>query len=230
MSLLDAVVATGIIPPDSVSREEKKRFSERLSSNLAPEVAEGLRAVGFRGTKPLRGGPGEKAFQGGFGPKQVDVSYSDERHGLLLAISIKSINFQPFGKNLANRFADLCTEAINLHLRFPYAVVCGLFAFPIAADQDVTKKRTISTFQRATTIFASISGRQEYTDPPEKFEHFAMMPFQPVTEGGASPTTRVIDATSGREISEREYVETVLRIYNKRNPQSMIINRGDIEE
>jgi len=222
LSLLDAVIATGPLPPDTVPQAQKKRFSEILSSHLAVEVAEGLRTYGFAGTKPLRGGPGEKAFQGGFAPKQVDVSYSDERHGLLFAISIKSINFQPFGKNLANRFADLCTEAINLHLRFPYAVLCGLFAFPITADQDVTKKRTISTFQRATQVFASVSGRQEYTDPPEKFEHFAMMLFEPFTQGGAAPTVKLLDTIPRAEMSERMYFQRVREIYNKRNPHAII--------
>jgi len=136
MSLIDAVKATGPIPPNSASREEKKRYSEILSNHLAGEVAEGLRHVGFLSIKPMRDGPREKEFQGGLGPKKVDVSYSDEQHGLLLAVSIKSINFAPFGKNLKNRFADLCTEAITLHMRFPYSVICALFVFPHGADED----------------------------------------------------------------------------------------------
>jgi hypothetical protein len=48
----------------------------------------------------LPGGAREKAFQGGLGPKRVDVSYADERHGLILAVSIKTITSEPFGKNL----------------------------------------------------------------------------------------------------------------------------------
>ena len=164
MSLLDAVLATGPLPPDDALQAQKKRYSEVLSGYLAVEAAEGLRAVGFPNVKPARGGPGERAFQGGLGPKKVDVSYADEQHGLLLAVSIKSINFAPFGKNLKNRFADLCTEAITLHMRFPYSVVCALFAFPSAADEDMTEGRLISTFHRAGNLFATISGREEYTD------------------------------------------------------------------
>ncbi len=171
MSLLDAVIATGQIPLDSVPQAEKKRYSERLSGHLAVEVAESLRIVGFPNVKPLRDGPKEKEFQGGLGPKKVDVSYADEQHGLLLAVSIKSINFAPFGKNLKNRFADLCTEAITLHMRFPYSVVCALFAFPVAANEDATQGRIIPTFQRAANLFATISGRHEYTNPGEKFEN-----------------------------------------------------------
>ena len=97
------------------------------------EVADGLRSVGFEKTKPLRDGTTEKEFQGGLGPKRVDVSFSDEQHGLLLGVSIKSICFTPFGKNLKNRFSDLCTEAVTLHIRFPYSVLSGLFAMPVSA-------------------------------------------------------------------------------------------------
>ena len=56
-------------------------------------------------------------------------------------------------------------------MRFPYSVVCGFFAFPLMADQDVTKGRRQSTFRRAMKLLASISGRANYTDPGEKFEN-----------------------------------------------------------
>jgi len=189
LSLIDAVLATGVMPSPAVSRDVKKAYSELLSRNLAWELADGLRGVGFPNVKPLRGGPGEKEFQGGLGPKKVDVSYADEQHGLLLAISVKSINFAPFGKNLKNRFGDLCTEAITLHMRFPYSIVCALFAFPMASDIDVVEPgnrgRTLSTFKRATKLFSTISGRREYTDPGEKFENVTMLLFEPVMEGQA---------------------------------------------
>lgn len=89
MALLDAVVAAGVLPAGDARKEDKKRYSEVLSQNLAQQVAAGLRSVGFSGVRPVPGGPGERAFQGGLGPKKVDVSYADEQHGLLLAVSIK---------------------------------------------------------------------------------------------------------------------------------------------
>src|SRR4051794_20468120 len=177
MGLLDAVKAAGLIGEPS-----KKRYSEVLSQKLAQEVAAGLRGIGFPNVKPAWGGAGEKAFQGGLGPKRVDVSYADEQHGLLLAVSIKTITSEPFGKNLKNRFYDLCPEGITLHLRFPYSVVCALFGFPNAANEDVTSQRKFSTFEKARKLLSTISGRQEYTDPGEKFENVTMLLFQPVTE------------------------------------------------
>jgi hypothetical protein len=230
MSLVDAVIAVGARPPQTDSRADKKRYSELLSSHLALEVAEGLRDVGSPGVRPERGGAGERAFQGGLGPKKVDVTFSDERHGLLLAVSIKTINFAPFGKNLKNRFADLCTEAITLHMRFPYSVVCALFAFPCDADEDRPSGRGVSTFKRATTLFASICGREDYTSPGEKFESVTMMLFQPAEEGDTAPWVRLIDTQTGNEMTEEEYFRTILRIYNRRNPHVPIGSEVDEDD
>jgi hypothetical protein len=82
MTLLDAVVQAGPLPGTKATQAEKKRYSEILSSLLAQEVGKGLRAVGFKRVKPAPGGPGERAFQGGLGPKKVDVSCANEQHGL----------------------------------------------------------------------------------------------------------------------------------------------------
>jgi hypothetical protein len=226
MSLLDAVIATEVIPPSGQGKAEQKarrRYSEVLSKNLAQEVAHGLREIGFTGVKPLRGGPGEKAFQGGLGPKRVDVSFADERHGLLLAVSVKTITTEPYGKNLKNRFYDLCPEGITLHLRFPYSVVCGLFCLPNAANEDVSPARKVSTFERARKLLSTISGRQEYTDPGEKFENVTMMLFQPVTEDPSQPPwLKLIDSLTNKEMSEAEYFEMIRQIYNRRNPHFAI--------
>lgn len=226
MSLLDAVKAVGPIPPTGqgmAGREARQRYAGQLARHLAWEVAEGLRAAGFQGVKPRRGGPGEKEFQGGLGPKKVDVSHADERHGLMLAISLKSITSEPYGKNLKNRFYDLCPEAISLHLRFPYSVVCALFCFPEASDRDVTGGRPVSTFQRARKLLGSISGRQEYADPGEKFENITMVLFQPVTaDTSREPWLRLVDSVTGRELSEAEYFDTIRQLYNRRNPHAAI--------
>ena len=95
MSLLDAIVVAGLFPTVGAIQKEKKRYSERLSQELALEVANSLRNIGFHGIRPLLGGPGKRAFQGGLGPKKVDVSFADEQHGLLMAVSIKSITSAP---------------------------------------------------------------------------------------------------------------------------------------
>ncbi len=230
MSLVDAVKAAGVYPQADAPRELKKRYAELLSKALAPEVAEALRSRNLPGVKPLRDQPGEKAFQGGLGPKRVDVSYSDEQHGLLLAVSVKSITAPPFGKNLKNRFGDLCTEAITLHMRFPYSIVCCLFAFPSEADLDTSPGRPVSTFRRAVKLMSTISGREDYTGPGEKFESVTMMLFQPLTEQGGEPWVKLFDAESGDEISEQEYFSNLVKLFNDRNPHIAIELDTDQED
>jgi hypothetical protein len=222
MSFMEAVLRAGTIPARSAARHEKKRYAEPLSAHLAQEIAAGLRAIDFPGVTPLPGAAGEREFQGGLGPKKVDVSYADERHGLLLAVSIKTITAEPYGKNLKNRFYDLCPEAITLHMRFPYSVVCALFCFPAAARTDVTPGRRVSTFERAMRLLATISGRQEYTDPGEKFENITMMLFQPVTESGPAPWVRLFDTVTQQEMSEQPYLHMLRAIYNRRNPHAAL--------
>jgi hypothetical protein len=222
MPLADAVIAAGRYPRLKATQARKKRYSEVLSRHLSIEVADGLRKVGLPHVRPLRNGPGERAFQGGLGPKKVDVTYSDERHGLLLAVSIKSITSPPYGKNLKNRFADLCTEAITLHMRFPYSVICGLFAFPVMADQDVTPGRRMSTFRRATKLLATISGRENYTDPGEKFERIATLLFQPLLDDSTEPQIQLFDALTETELSEDEYFRGMKDLFNRRNPHVAI--------
>jgi len=136
------------------------------------------------------------------------VTYSDEQHGLIFAVSVKTITARPFGKNLKNRFGDLCTEAITLHMRFPYSVICALFAFPVTADEDHSPepgRRPISTFKRATQLFATISGRRDYTDPGEKFESVTMMLFVPVQDSDILPSIKLFDALTKEELTEEEY-------------------------
>jgi hypothetical protein len=230
MSFVDAVLSVGPIPDRTTPRADKKRYAERLAKSLAEQVAQGLRGIGFEGVKPLLGGPGEKEFQGGLGPKKVDVSYADERHGLLFAVSMKSIVAPPYGKNLKNRFYDLCPEAISLHMRFPYAVICALFCFPTAANEDLTPKRRMSTFQRARKLLSTISGREEYTDPGEKFENITLMLFQPVIEGGPAPWVKLIDSVSQREMTEMEYLQMLRELYNLRNPHDAVGEEAIDEE
>jgi hypothetical protein len=230
MSLIDAIRTAGPIPADTATRDTKKAYAERLSKALAEEIAAGMREVGFSQTKPQRGQPGEKEFHGGLGSKKVDVSYSDERHGLIQAVSVKSICFPPFGKNLKNRFGDLCTEAITLHMRFPYASVCMFFAFPVTADEDKTERRTRSTFRRAMKLLSTVGGRNGYMDAGEKFENITLMLFKPLVKAGDTGGFKLFDAMTEKGLTEKEYFIRLRDLHDLRNPHAPIVDDTDEAE
>src|SRR5205823_10452975 len=137
------------------SQSEKKRYSELVSQKIALAVAEELRLRGLREARPAGEGDlgdsgAERRMAGGLGAKKVDVTWATEESGLLLAISIKTINFRDsktknFQKNLVNRRGDMLIEAVTLHRRFPYAVLAAFFFLDKDAESDGTNKRR-STF------------------------------------------------------------------------------------
>ncbi len=140
----------------------------------------------------------------------------------MLAVSVKSICFPPYGKNLKNRFSDLCTEAVTLHMRFPYSVVSALFALPAESDEDLTRRRPRSTFARATRLLATVAGRETHAGPPEMFEGVTMLLFTPAGVPDRGPTVRLVDATTQRDLTEPEYFEALRSGYNLRNPHAAI--------
>lgn len=116
----------------------------------------------------------ERRMDGGLGAKKVDVTWATEESGLLLALSIKTINFKDkktanYQKNLTNRRNDLLFESTTLHRRFPYAVLGGFFFFDAGAKDDATDKRQ-STFLNAHRRLKMFTGRDDPAGRPEQYE------------------------------------------------------------
>ncbi|MES2522656.1 MAG: hypothetical protein V4617_08170 [Gemmatimonadota bacterium] len=170
-------------PSDEDSRHEKKRYSEQISRALALAIAAELRARGLKEARPgspgeLGGSGAEPRIAGGLGAKKVDISWATPATGLLLAVSIKSINFRDtstdnFQKNVINRRGDLLLEAVSLHRRFPFAVLCGLLVFDEGATLDATPRRR-STFLNAHEQFRLFDGRTDPEGRDERFEHLCI--------------------------------------------------------
>ena len=94
-----ALIEAGDKPADTAKSDEKKAYSEKISANIALAVAEELRQRGMSEARPappgeLGGSGAERRMAGGIGAKKVDVTWSTEESGLILGISIKSINFK----------------------------------------------------------------------------------------------------------------------------------------
>jgi hypothetical protein len=199
-------------PLDSASREAKQEFSQRISNIAAVQIASALRARGLKETLPdlsaIGSSGAERRLAGGIGAKRVDVSWATDVSGLLLAVSIKSINFRDmksnnFQKNLTNRRGDLLIEAVTLHRRFPYAVIGGLLILDAGAASDDTAKRK-STFENAGYQLRLFRDRRDPAGRDEQLEELAIVLFD---SSAGSPS---IQSFSGPTLSSGVTVEWFL--------------------
>ena len=167
-------------PPHDSAQSKKKAYSELISRITALAIAAELRKRGLKEARPTEAGLDDKSgaerrMAGGIGAKRVDVTWATEESGLLLAYSIKTINFKDsrsknYQKNVTNRRNDLLFECITLHRRFPYAVLGGLFFLDEEASRDGTAKRR-STFENANDRLLLFDGRTDPAGRDEQFEH-----------------------------------------------------------
>lgn len=177
--LADALTSLSAKPPETAPAATKKRYSEMVSNAVAPAFAEEMRARGLTGSRPAPPGVlgpsgAERRMAGAIGAKRVDVTWATEESGLLLALSIKSINWRDarssnYQKNIPNRRGDLLYESVTLHRRFPYAVLGGFMFLDRAAADDGTKNRR-STFLNAHSRLRLFDGRDDPAGRDEQYE------------------------------------------------------------
>lgn len=210
-------------PPDSARREAKQHFSQQVSDLTAVVIAQALIARGLTGTNPVQDDQGragsERRLAGGIGAKKVDVSWATEESGLLLGVSVKSINFRDarsgnFQKNLTNRRGDLLIEAVTLHRRFPYAVLGGLFILDVGAASDGTGRRR-STFENAGYHLRLFRGRRDPAGREEQYEELCIALLD------TSETSPSIQVFSGPTLSDPTtidaFVDLLLESLAERN-------------
>jgi hypothetical protein len=229
--LAAALATIGGKPGDSASQADKKRYSEQISQVIALAFARELRERGLRGARPgapgeLAGAGAERRMAGGIGAKKVDVTWATEESGLLLGISVKSINFKDsktgnFQKNLTNRRGDMLMEAVTLHRRFPYAVLAGFFFLDQGAEHDGTltrdgRNRRRSTFLNAHARMKLFTGRDDPAGRDEQYERMYILLLD------ASPeqvTLRAFEVGAPAEPVPLEAVfDTLMQIVADRNP------------
>ena len=222
-------------PDDSAAQAVKKRYSEQISQVVALAIAEELRNRGLKEARPAGEGElgdsgAERRMAGGLGAKKVDVTWTTEESGLLLAISIKTINFRDrstnnFQKNLVNRRGDMLMEAVTLHRRFPYAVLCGWFLLDKDAANDGTKKRS-STFVNAHSRLKLFTGRNDPAGREEQFENFYLMLLDASPKAVSIKAFRVGD--SSKETKLGDVLDDLLRMVSERNPDFYEFEKGNL--
>jgi hypothetical protein len=131
-------------------RGPKKASQIRLSNALARAFADELKAV----LPDLAGKliTEEQKVAGGLRAAKADVSESHFLDGLRLAVELKPINLA-VGRALWNRFGDIRTFAVNIHLKFPFAVVGGVLVIP--------------TYEETGTIAAKEAEEEEIAESEE---------------------------------------------------------------
>ena len=150
----------------SVARADKKNYAERLSRELALLVAARLRAR-FPAARvtPLPDGTGQEFRIGGnLDAKKTDVAVWDDRAGLVLGVSIKTITArdqktQRYTKNVLRNDMELRDEADKLHRRQPWAVLAALIFLPEDSTWDGRGEATQSSFAHAVFSFRKRAGR-----------------------------------------------------------------------
>lgn len=230
-NLMARLAKLGPKPGDEAGQATKKRYSERVSEAAALVFAQELRERGLRGTRPLRtgseeGSGAERRIAGGIGAKKVDVTWATEESGLLLGVSIKSINFRDphtgnFQKNLTNRRGDMLMEAVTLHRRFPYAVLAGFFLLDAGAETDSTQNRDGSARRRSTFLNAHarmklFTGRDDPAGRDEQYERMYVV----LLDSTAGPVT--LRATEvgwpDRPVGLAEIFDRLITLVAERNP------------
>lgn len=220
-----ALKGLSVKPDDSAPQANKKRYSELVSQAVALAIAEDLRKRGLKEARPaapgeLGGSGAERRMAGGLGAKKVDVTWATEEAGLLLAISIKSINFRDvrtgnFQKNLVNRRGDMLMEAVTLHRRFPYAVLAAFFFLDQGAATDNTERRK-STFENAHARLKLFTGRNDPAGRDEQFERFYLLL---VDANATAPTVRAYEVGKPQtQIPMDSIMKELLSIAAERNP------------
>lgn len=112
----------------SLGKDPMKAAQIRLSNGLARAMHDELIARIPRLEGNLRHG---EAYVGGALRKvKADVSEAHPLDGTRLAVELKPINLS-VGKAIWNRFGDIRAFAINIHLKFPFAVVGGVLVIPV---------------------------------------------------------------------------------------------------
>jgi hypothetical protein len=159
-------------PPDAAGQSAKTQFAVRLSNALAKLLADALRPR-FPGILPGPGGEGiEAPAAAASGSKRLDVNFSTSEKGLGLGVSVKTISFRDpkskrYTHNMKRVDEELLAEAIDYHVRQPYAVLIGLYFLP-ADGCDDGKDR--SSFGSWVAKLFSRAGRQGPEHHPELVE------------------------------------------------------------
>lgn len=172
------IVFVNAIDSDSERRKMSKRAQLRLSLGLANVLAHDLRTI----NPALNVVVGEQKVGGGLRTVNADVHFFHPQDGLRLAVELKPVHLA-VGRAIWNRFGDVRTFAVNIHLKFPFAVVGGVLTFPTweRKENPVALVSTRHLIERALGRFGRVGSRETEGEAPHMMEAVGVVVFDPLT-------------------------------------------------
>ncbi|WP_291299181.1 hypothetical protein [Elioraea sp.] len=184
-----AGVSAYIRQQSTLAKGPKKAAQIRLSNALARALADEL--VAKVPTLKDKLVTDEQKVAGGLRTANADVSESHKLDGLRLAVELKPINLA-VGRAIWNRFGDIRTFAVNIHLKFPFAVVGGVLVIPTYEETGSTAAEKAEQKEAAQADGHEVDDEAtEATTEPEK---------PPIAPSGRKSTVHLIERAIDRLI------------------------------
>jgi hypothetical protein len=150
----------------------------------------------------------EATIFGSHKPKDVDVAVIENINGPQIIVGIRS-QMSSVSKNILTYYEEIIGDCISLHDRFPMAVLCYIYLLPQKTIKNGIHEAV--NLERAERLFTRITGRNDWREPKDKYEHFAFLK----VDFEADPPT-IIETTPLLCIDN--FFDKIVQTYNERKP------------
>lgn len=196
---------------DTPKLRNGKSAQIKLSACLGRVLVHDLRDKGLALTDVRIG---EHNVGGGLRSAQVDVSEFHKADGLTLAFEIKPVHLA-VGRAIWNRFGDFRSFAVNVHLKFPFAVLGGVMTVPTKerskSGKDEDWKPTVDVVRRVVARLVRAGSRFTEADAAHLLEGIGVVVFDYET---ATIDPRLPAAKCG--LRWDEFIDKIVAGYNAR--------------
>ncbi|MGM9635598.1 MAG: hypothetical protein ACI3YE_05530 [Candidatus Avispirillum sp.] len=155
ISIIDPCMNVQYIPLDEMVRPRGKPHYPRTTIN-----ASGLQIMQ------------EATLFGSHKNKDADIVLSQYANGPQIVIGVRS-QMSSVAKNLENYYEGIIGECISLHDRFPMATIGYVYLLPTEPIKPGLTEEV--KLDKAEALFEKITGRDDWRDSHDKYEHFAFL-------------------------------------------------------
>jgi hypothetical protein len=150
----------------------------------------------------------EATIYGSHKPKDVDIAVIENINGPQIMLGIRS-QMSSVSKNLLTYYEEIIGDCISLHDRFPMAVLCYVYLLPMHPIKPGLSETV--NLDRAEKLFLRITGRSDWRDTKDKYEHFAFLK----VDFASNPPTLL---NTNEELMIKDFFDKIVRTYNNRKP------------